>query len=95
MPLWDWSSDHLWRPNRREEEATFRLWRAAKELGVDYEGIWEVEIRDREHRTQWVTKRVKVERFPSGALEIVDGDILRHYSEVRRWIRKIDEGDKP
>lgn len=65
-----------------------------REQGVDNpEGIWLVEIRDWEKPTQWLTKEVTVERFPYGSLEIYEHDTeyqrMRHYRDVRKWVRKV------
>lgn len=58
---------------------------------TDPEGYWLVEIRNWDKPTQWDEKVIKVERFPSGALEIVDGEQLRHHRDVRKWVRRVED----
>lgn len=61
------------------------------------EGIWLVELRDWHKNHKWNTVEVEVERFASGGLEIIetDGDVrrLRHYRDVRKWIKKLRGGE--
>jgi hypothetical protein len=56
---------------------------------VDPEGIWLVEIRDKIGKPGFVEREVTVERFASGGLNICDDGIIRHYTDVKKWIRKV------
>ena len=53
-----------------------------------------MEIRNWDKPQQWDTVEVRVERFPSGALEIAQGNQLRHYKDVRKWIRKVRDEER-